>query len=107
MDRQPNVQLLKSRLQTGLEIDEKLPVLLRVFGVHEDSIQLIAVFNLAATPDAFDGLGFPRDSAKPALDFRRSIGEKLARYRPAVVKRQRQENLEATKYAHAWQVPQP
>src|SRR5438046_1495667 len=42
MNRQPDVQLLETRLQACLETDEELPLFLRVFHVNKYAIEPVA-----------------------------------------------------------------
>src|SRR5258706_5037961 len=100
MNCQPNIHLLKTGLQSCFERREELPVCLGVFRVHEYSIEPIAILNSTCSPDAFNHLGFPRNSAKAALDFGGRVGDKVRRHWSAIVKSQRQVNLEATVCAH-------
>lgn len=100
MNREPNVELLELTFQPLFEIDEKAAVLGRIFGIYEDAIELVSKFDATLMPDALDDLRFPRSRAKVPLDFNNASREQRLRHARAVIKPQRQEELEATICAH-------
>ena len=50
MDGEPDIELLKPGLPPLLEFRKKTPVLRRIFGVHKNAVEFVAVFNTALMP---------------------------------------------------------
>ena len=74
---------------------KEIPVLLCVGDIHEDAHQLIAVHLTSVLPLAFHPLSFRGDSAELATKFNERIGNEVLRYRTAIVKSKREQNLES------------
>ncbi len=89
MDSEPDFQLLETRLETGLEVNKELSVLLCIFSINEYSIETIAILNPSCAPNPFDCLRFPRYAAEPGLNLGRCVGKKVARHFPPIIERQR------------------
>ena len=105
MNCHPDVELIKSHLESFLQFDKEAPILTNVFRVNEDTIKFITVFDPLVPPDALDNVQFPTDSGKFGLYFESGFRKEFARDGSPIIVPQGQEYFEATECAHGLRDP--
>ena len=56
MDSEPDVQLLKTRFQSLLEVNKETAVPRRIFSINKEAIELVSILDTPLVPDALDDL---------------------------------------------------
>src|SRR6266404_1017583 len=105
MTGHPDGDLVESGPNPFPELAKEIAVLLSVFDIRENAHQLIAVHLSGMLPLAFYPLSFGRNCAKVTTKLYQGFGDQSIRHRAAVVKPERQQNLESPAgNAHRWLV---